>query len=395
MTIAAASLREAGRPDAGEFLAQAITSKLGNRTVDLCFLFASAHFEDELDRIVAEVYDQLSPRAFIGTTGESVICDETEYEHQPAVTLWAGHFPETRVVAFHLSQEELERLDRPAAWHEHLCLEPDEQPAFVLLGDPFSFDPLEMLQRLEAAYPGRPAIGGLASAGEAPGQNVMVFEGHPLRHGMCGVALSGNIAVDTVVSQGCRPIGRHLVITEGERNVIRQLGGKPPLAVVIETLKKCSTRDVELAQSGGLLVGRVIDEHQSSFARGDFLIRNPLGFEKDSGAMMINDLVRIGQTIQFHVPDSASADDDLVSLLAARPRAAAAGALLFTCSGRGTRLFKDRHHDARAVAQACDARPIAGLFCAGEFGPVGRRNFLHGHTASVGFFRPARAPTEV
>lgn len=395
MTIAVASSREVGRPDAGASLARAITAKLGNRTVELCCLFASAHFEDELDRIVADIYDRLSPRAFIGTTGESVICGETEYEHQPAITLWAGHFPQTRATAFHLSQDELESLDRPAAWHEHLGVDPGQNPTFVLLGDPFSFNPLEMLERLEAAYPGRPAIGGLASAGEAPRQNVLVFDGYSLRHGMCGVALSGNIVIDTVVSQGCRPIGKHLVITEGERNVIRQLGGKPPLAVVIETLKQCSTRDVELAQAGGLLVGRVIDEHQPSFARGDFLIRNPLGFEKDSGAMMINDLVRIGQTIQFHVPDSASADDDLVSLLAARPRAAVAGALLFTCSGRGTRLFKDRHHDARTVAQSCHARPIAGLFCAGEFGPVGRRNFLHGHTASVGFFRPGHAPSEV
>jgi small ligand-binding sensory domain FIST len=223
----------------------------------------------------------------------------------------------------------------------------------------------------------------------------MIFEGQCLHHGLCGVALTGNIQIDTVVSQGCRPIGRHLVITEGERNVIRQLGGKPPLAVVIETLKQCSTRDIELARTGGLLVGRVIDEHQPSFARGDFLIRNPIGFEQESGAMMINDVIRIGQTIQFHVRDSESADHDLTSLLGARPRRVAAGALLFTCNGRGSRLFKERHHDARAVARACDALPVAGIFCAGEIGPVGRRNFLHGHTASVAFFRPATSPAEV
>jgi small ligand-binding sensory domain FIST len=222
----------------------------------------------------------------------------------------------------------------------------------------------------------------------------MIFEGQPLRHGLCGVALCGNIQIDTVVSQGCRPIGRHLVITEAEQNVIRQLGGKPPLAVVIETLKRCSTRDLELARTGGLLVGRVIDERQRKFARGDFLIRNPIGFEQESGAMVINDLVRPGQTIQFHVRDSASADDDLVSLLAAKSRRTAAGALLFACTSRGSRLFADRHHDARAVAESCGTRPVAGLFSAGEIGPIGRRNFLHGHAASVGFFRPAEPPLE-
>jgi small ligand-binding sensory domain FIST len=394
MTVATAALHEAGRSDAGAALAREIIAQLGETRVDLCFLFATGHFDDELERIVSDIQDQLSPRAFVGTSGESVICNAVEYEQRPAVTLWAGHLPSVQATAFHLSQDDLERLDEPAAWHDHLNVPVDQRPSFVLLSDPFSVNLLEVLEGLEQAYPRRPAVGGVASAGEQPGQNTMIFQGHPLHHGLCGVALSGDIQIDTVVSQGCRPIGRHLVITEGERNVIRQLGGKPPLAVVIETLKQCSTRDIELARTGGLLVGRVIDEHQPRFARGDFLIRNPIGFEQESGAMMINDLVRIGQTVQFHVRDSQSADDDLMSLLGARPRTAAAGALLFTCSGRGSRLFKDRHHDARAVARACESLPVAGMFCAGEVGPVGHRNFLHGHTASVAFFRPATAAPE-
>ena len=161
-----------------------------------------------------------------------------------------------------------------------------------------------------------------------------------------------------------------------------------------ETLKGCSPHDLELARAGGLLVGRVINEYQPSFGRGDFLIRNPIGFEPRSGAIVLNDLVRTGQTIQFHVRDGASADDDLVSLLEARPRGAAAGALLFTCNSRGSRLFVDRHHDARAVTGACKSRPVAGLFCAGEIGPIGRRNYLHGYTACVGFLRPTDAASE-
>lgn len=394
MTVATAVVDEVGRADAGESLAGEVASRLDGRRADLCLLLASGDFHGELEQIVAQVHEGLSPRAFIGTTGESVICGSVEYEGQPAVTLWAAHLPGVRVAAFHLSQHDLEGLEDPQAWHEHLGVTPEERPYFVLLSDPFTFNLLQMLECLDGAYPQRPAIGGVASAGESPGQNVMVFEGQALHHGLCGVALSGSIEISTVVSQGCRPIGRHLVITEAEQNVIRQLGGKPPLAVVIEILKRCSTRDIELARTGGLQVGRVINEHQPKFSRGDFLIRTPIGFEQGSGAMMINDLVRAGQTIQFQVRDSVSAADDLVSLLGARPRGRAAGALLFTCNGRGSRLFSDHHHDARAVARSCNGRPVAGLFCAGEIGPIGRRNFLHGHTASVGFFHAADTPSE-
>jgi small ligand-binding sensory domain FIST len=394
MSVATAVVDDAQHGNIAEALAAEVRSKLGGRRVDLGLLFATAHFEDELGNVATKLYDLLIPRSLIGTTGESVICGDVEYEQRPAVALWAAHLPAVHVTAFHLSQADVQRLEEPTAWHDHLGLAPQERPYFVLLNDPYTLNVLELLERLGTAYPGRPAIGGVASAGEAPGQNIMIFDGQPLHHGLCGVALRGDLQVDTVVSQGCRPIGRHLVITEAERNVIRELGGKPPLAVVVETLRECSTRDIELARSGGLLIGRVINEAQARFSRGDFLIRNPIGFEQDSGAMVINDLVRPGQTIQFHVRDKDSADDDLVSLLGARPRGSAAGALLFTCNGRGTRLFKDRHHDARTITRACDARPLAGLFCAGEIGPVGRRNFVHGHTASVAFFRPATALSE-
>jgi len=392
MKIAAVARHEMGGAEMGRALGDDLLAEFAGERVDLCMLFATAHFEDEIERIVASIHERVRPGAFVGTTGETVIWDSHEYEGRPAMALWGARLPGVDVASFHLSQDDLERLEEPAAWHDYLGVSADREPHFVLLGDPFSFNILEALERLGAAYPGRPAIGGLASAGDEPGQNVVMFEGQPLRQGMCGVALSGNIVVETVVSQGCRPIGHHMVITGAERNVIREIGGRPPLAVVIETLRECSARDVELARTGGLLVGRVINEQQQNFASGDFLIRNPIGFEQETGALALNDLVRTGQTIQFHVRDGASADDDLTALLAAQPRGPVAGALLFTCNGRGTQLFPERDHDARAVARR--SRPVAGLFCAGEIGPIGPRNYVHAHTASVGFFRSKVAASE-
>lgn len=395
MQIATASLHDAGNPDAGRLLADQTTELLGGGMPDLCLLFASAHFDDAIEQIASDFQDHLSPRALIGCTAETVVRDGCEYENQPTIAVWAASMPDVQVRTFHLSQEDLERLGEPPDWHDHLDVTPEQQPYFILLADPFQFNLPAFLEQFNRAYPKRPAIGGVASAGEAPRQNAMIFEGQTLRSGLCGVALRGAVEIDTVVSQGCRPIGRHLIVTEAERNIIRTLGGKPPLTVLIETLHKCSNRDIELARAGGVLIGRAINEYQTSFTRGDFLIRNPIGFEEDSGAMAINDLIYPGQTIQFHVRDRESADDDLISLLTARSRANSAGALLFTCNGRGSRMFGRRHHDARAVADTADNLPIGGMSCSGEIGPIGHSTFIHSFTASVAFFQPAeRVPKD-
>lgn len=391
LTCAAAVVTGVGTSGAARELVERVHAELGGRSGDLCVLLASAHLEDEIEAIADQVFELLHPRALIGTTGEAVISGGCEYEGQAAVTLLAAHLPRAQCVSFHLSQDDLQRLGTPAAVHEHLGVSPASDPYFILLGDPFTINPLDLLARLEQSYPGRPAVGGMASAGERPGQNAMIFEGQTLRQGACGVALWGDVRVECVVSQGCRPIGRHLVITRGERNVIYGLGGRPPRTVVRELLDACPPRDRELARERGLLIGFAINEHKGEFGRGDFLIRNPMRFDAESGALEVNDYVRTGQTVQFHVRDGDSADEDLNSLLSACQPERVAGVLLFSCNGRGTRLFANRHHDARAVMQRFGTKPLAGLFCAGEIGPIGRRNFLHGHTASIGFIRPAGA----
>jgi small ligand-binding sensory domain FIST len=394
MKIATALTTKVDAEGMARELAEQICASLDGRPVDACLLFASAHFEDRLSQLALEIHELVQPRAFIGGTAEAVIHGDHEYEGQPALALWAAHLPEVHAASFHLSEGDLARLDSPAAIHEGLGIPPDAAPHFVLLADPFSFDPSEnlltLLGRLRAAYADRPAIGGLASAGEEPGQNRLIFDGQTLRHGLVGIALWGNVRMDAVVSQGCRPIGHHMVITRAERNVIYELGGKSPLEVVKHLILDIEPRDRKLLQQRGLLVGCVINEYQKEFAAGDFLIRNPIGFDEDSGAMAVNDLIRTGQTVQFHVRDGHSATEDLEARLSTVRQRPPAGALLFTCNGRGTRLFNRRDHDARMVYEVGDHIPVAGCFCAGEIGPIGQRNFLHGHTASIGFFRPAK-----
>ena len=395
MTVTTAVAAEVRDSQLGRELATQIAAGLSGRRVDLCILFASAHFEDELDEIVSQIHETLRARAFIGTTAEAIIADDQEYEGRPALTLWAAHLPNVELASFHLSQEDLERLDTPEALREHLTVPLEADPSFVLLADPFSINTLALLDGLEAAYPGRPAVGGMASAAAEPGQNALVFDGHALHAGACGVAMWGDVRMDTVVSQGCRPIGRPLVVTKAKRNIIFELGGRPAMDAFETLMGKSPHGDIELIKARGLFVGRVINEYQPQFERGDFLIRNALGFDRSTRAMAVNDLVRTGQTVQFHVQDGQTATEDLDELLATGCSAPAAGALLFSCSGRGTSLFAEKHHDARAVASTCGSLPVGGFFCAGEIGPIGERNFLHGHTASIGFFRPIERETNV
>jgi small ligand-binding sensory domain FIST len=203
------------------------------------------------------------------------------------------------------------------------------------------------------------------------------------------VGFGGAVRLDTVVSQGCRSIGEPLVITRAEENRILELGRRPALQVAEELLSQLPAEDMELLRAGGLFVGLVINEYQERFGRGDFLIRSLLGADRETKALAIGDAARAGQTLQFHLRDAASADEELRELLAEEIGRGAAGGLLFSCNGRGTRMFPEPNHDARVTREVLPGLPLAGFFAMGELGPVGGKSFIHGHTASLVLFRPA------
>lgn len=386
MRIATAATTEIAGAEAAATLTESIRTSLGPGGVDLAFLFTTAHFEESIRELAAGIAESLSPRSFAGTTGEAVICNDKELESQPAAVLWAARLPGARVRTFHLFQTDLERIKAGDEFRDWVGAPADDLPHFVLLADPFSLNILELLGRFERAYPCRPVIGGLASAADQPKQNRVIFDGEVLAEGAVGVSISGNVRVEPVVSQGCRPIARHLVITKAERNVIHELGGRNALSVLKEVLEQCSPEERQLANNG-MFVGRAVTETHAGFSRGHFLIRNLLGWDHQSGAIAINDFVRTGQTIQFHVRDARTAGEDLRTLVGSNAQAPSAGALLFTCNGRGTRMFSQRNHDAQLVSHR-GSLPVAGFFCAGEIGPVGPQSFVHGHSASVAYFRP-------
>jgi small ligand-binding sensory domain FIST len=356
---------------------------------DLALLFFSTHHLEAAPTLAAVVRQRLKPRCLLGCPGEAIVGNDVEVEKRPALSLWLARWSRpVDLTPFHMELEETAEgyslIGRPDA----IADADPSQSAVVLLGDPFSFPADAFLRQVNEDYPKLRVVGGMASGTRGPGQSRLLLSDRVVDHGAAGVLLQGPVAIRSIVSQGCRPIGRHMVVTRAQDNIIVELSGKPPLVQLQQLWQELSQDDRDLFQQG-LHVGRVINEYQGEFHRGDFLVRNVLGLDKESGSLAITDRVRVGQTVQFHVRDAASAAEDLHALLQmdlgaheSRP----GGALLFTCNGRGTRFFQRPNHDAGAIRSEINDIPLAGFFAQGELGPVGGQNFIHGFTASVVLF---------
>jgi small ligand-binding sensory domain FIST len=255
---------------------------------------------------------------------------------------------------------------------------------YLLIGDPFSFPTDHLLRHLNEQMPGTVVMGGMASGGMGPGETRLFLDNRVVNEGAIGARLPG-VRIRTLVSQGCGPVGNVYTVTRAEGNVIHELGGRPPLLRLQELVEGLSPEDRTLLGQG-LFVGRAIDEYKLEPGRGDFLIRQVVGVAQRTGALAVGDRIEVGESIQFHVRDAATADEDLRALLELEAIEPADGALLFTCNGRGSRLFPVFDHDASLISERLGGLPLAGFNCAGEIGPVGGKNFLHGFTASVALF---------
>jgi len=340
---------------------------------DLALLFVTPHHRSLVPEAAKLVRDALGPRTLIGCAAQSIVGGRREVEESPGVSLWAGRTGPVR--PFHLQVTITPDGPTLTGWPDDIA----ESSGMLVLADPFSFPTPDFLERMDEDHRGLPLVGGIALAGSEPGDNRLVLDDQVVEEGAVGVLLGAGVHLSTVVSQGCRPVGAPYVVTKAEGNVLYELGGRPPLERLKGLAATLSPAERTLLNNG-VHLGLVIDEHKTTFGRGDFLVRNVLGGDVDNGALQLDDEIEVGATVQFQVRDAASADEDLRQLIAGR---SADTALLFTCNGRGRRLFRQPDHDARVVSDSLNDPPMAGMFCAGEIGPVGGGNFLHGFSAAV------------
>ncbi len=354
---------------------------------DLALVFVSPHHAETIESQLPRLRKLAGEGILLGCTGESIVANGQEIEGKPAISLWLGRWnDEVKLTPFHLAIERTSEGMSLLGWPDVLA-EAGEPPRLILmLGEPFTFPIKVFFEQLEEQVGPIPVMGGMASGATRPGGNRLIFGDAEVTSGGVGVVFQGAASFRTVVSQGCRPIGHPLVITSATQNVIHELGGKPPLAHLQEIWSESNAADRALMQQG-LHVGVVMNEYQDHFDRGDFLIRNIMNVDRDSGALVVADFMRVGQTVQFHVRDSATAHEDLDALLRTtavhmKPR----GGLLFSCNGRGSRLFPEPDHDAGLIQRTLGPLPLAGFFAQGELGPVGKKNYIHGFTASLLLF---------
>ena len=373
----------------GELCDQALLDLGGDGEADIAFFFMTGHFCSEAQKTQELLAKRLKARVLEGCTAASIIVAGKEVEAEPAMSLFLAHLPGTNKFPFSIKQSDLELMSDPEKCREYFGVKPEDSPTFFILPDPFSFDITSFLEKIQKAYPGVPVIGGMASGAQEPGGNVLFWSEGICEAGAVGVVLTGNIRISPLVSQGCRPFGEPAVITDAQENVILSLAGRPALEFLEDNYRQASARDQVLARQA-LFIGALADEYKPKPGRGDFVIRNVIGLDRDTGALAISDYARVGNTVQFHVRDADTADEDLKHLCEDQKLKLASGpvqaALIFSCNGRGSNMFRQRNHDVATLETHLGKFPTAGFFCAGELGPIGKKNFMHSFTASVALF---------
>ena len=359
-----------------------------NGPIDLLVVFSSNYPSEKVVRM-SEHARSLSPTHLVGCNCMGVIGQKSEMmEGDPALVIWAAQMPQTKITTFELQYERSSDGAAFTGWPDDATVLQSDG-LLMALADPFSFPMDLLLVQMNEDRPGLPIVGGMASGSNQPGKWNLFFDDRIADSGAAMVSFQGEHLPLPMVSQACRPIGNPMIVTGCERNVVQTLGGRPAVEQLFELFDSLPTREQKLVNTG-LNMGLAVTEYKDSFGFGDYLIRNVLGIDKNTGAITVGDYVRVGQTVQFHVRDHETASADLNQIcdhLLKTNELNVESALIFSCNGRGPRMFPEPDHDSTALSDKFGIDSIAGFFAGGEIGPVGEKNFLHGFTASCLVFR--------
>lgn len=358
-------------------------------SVSLGLVFVTPRYFDVAEQILEIVRVHGRVPLLAGCSGGRLIANGLEIEDDDGIVVALYHLPGAELKAARFTAEQVAEADGPDWWPSITGVAPRQTNGWLAFADPFHLDCEAWLRSWSDTYRPHPIVGGLASGSPESRRTQVYLNGEVFESGGLAVSIGGEVELNSVISQGCTPIGETWTITETDRNIIRQIGNQPAAQVLIDTFENLSESDRRKTQQN-LFVGLVIDEYREEFHRGDFLVRNLMDLRPVEGEIVVGALPREGQTLQFQRRDAEAATEDMVALLAdARATLAGRavyGGVLHCCNGRGSHLFGEPNHDAGLIQEALGELPVSGFFCNGEIGPVGDGNFLHAYTASLALF---------
>jgi small ligand-binding sensory domain FIST len=350
------------------------------------FLFVTADWLPQIGEALDLIRLHGRVPLLVGTVGGGLIGTGKEAEGTSGLSLLLVSLPGTKLTPVLISSAQIQESTGPAYWQMESGLGPDDVDAWILLANPSAPALENWLAEWNVAYPQAPSIGGLASGGRDASEHALLLDGRATDAAVLALAVKGR-EIRTIVSQGCKPVGEPFTITRAEENLVYEMGLRPAYQVLSETFNALSMDERERAR-GNLFAGLAASEYVADLKRGDFLVRNLLGADPQTGAVAIGARARIGQTLQYQLRDKITAHTDLIELAqhngdgVGKPFAS----LVFSCNGRGQRFFGVPNHDAATLAEIFGPHASAGFFCNGEIGPIGDASFLHGYTASIALF---------
>ena len=369
--------------------AERLRAQLGSRPVSLGLVFMSPSFFPHAKATLEILRVHARIPLLAGCSSASLVAGPHEIEDATGIALALYSLPGAELNGFRFTQAQIEAADSPSFWPAETGVDPKQTNGWLAFIDPFHLDAESWIRSWNKSYAPKPVFGGLSSGIYADQVTQVYLNGDVFDDGGVAISVGGDVKLSGVISQGCTPIGETWTLTRVEQNLIHQIANRPAYAVLAETVQQLSAADQQKAR-GNLSIGLVVNEYLEDFHRGDFLVRNLIGGDPNSGVLAVAALPRTGQTIQFHRRDAVAANEDMDELLERAKKemggATIYGGCLCCCNGRGKNLFGAPNHDAERVQQELGPIGLAGFYGNGEIGPVGEKNYLHGFTASLALF---------
>ncbi len=369
--------------------AEKLRSSLAAPKVSLGLIFLAPRLFEQAPQILEIVQLHARVPLLVGCSSQALIAGSEEIEDNAGICLGLYHLPGADLRAFHFKQEHVDESTGAAYWHHETDIDSNSTNGWLAFADPFNMDCDSWLRSWNEAYAPLPVLGGLASGDFSARATQLYLNREVYEEGVIVISIGGDLALESVISQGCTPIGETWTITKADQNFIYEIGNRPAYTVLAETFSHLPPDEQKKTQ-GNVFIGLVVNEYLDEFKRGDFLIRNLIGADPSTGVLAVGAFPRPGQTMQFQRRDAAAANEDMMALLNRAheqlKERTVYGGCLCSCNGRGSHLFGYPSHDAGLVQRRLGPVALTGFFCNGEIGPVGEKNFLHGWTASLALF---------